>query len=128
MILNYFCHKIKHESMNFQIMGQRWCKIEKRKSQSFELHSFAILGGNPGGARTHDPMIKSTYKLHIEWSMGQRVMLFVVYVVKTFRKTTPVFKVNNSYLYTSLHYIIVERTVTSFIHQHRLYGGANFTA
>ena len=37
-------------------------KLEKRKSQGVGIQLLAILGGDPGGARTSDPMIKSTYK------------------------------------------------------------------
>ena len=50
---------------------QMLCKSEKRKSQSFDIHCFAILVGDPGGARTHDPMIKS----HLLYQLSHGVIL-----------------------------------------------------
>ena len=48
-----------------RIVGQKEDKNNKRKSQGAEMQLLAILGSDPGGARTHDPMIKSTYKDNI---------------------------------------------------------------
>ena len=45
----------------------------KRKSQSPNLHCFAILGGDPGGARTHDPMIKS----HLLYQLSHGVIVVI---------------------------------------------------
>ena len=91
------------------------CKFGKIKSQSDGNHRLAILVGDPGGARTHDPMIKSHNWSHILFLSNQRVALRIVVFFKTFYKTLPVLLVNNSDLYTSLHHIIIERTVTSFV-------------
>ena len=49
------------------------CKLVKRKSQSIDKHCFAILGCDPGGARTHDPMIKS----HLLYQLSHGVIFCV---------------------------------------------------
>ena len=53
------------------IGGQKEDKSYKRKSQGVEIQLLAILGGDPGGARTHDPMIKS----HLLYQLSHGVIL-----------------------------------------------------
>ena len=68
--------------------------MEKRKSQGAEIQLLAILGGDPGGARTHDPMIKS----HLLYQLSHGVIFCVCECkVKSFlpkwQILTPIFSI-----------------------------------